>query len=84
MGLKLQMVPLFVVPQVLLRGSQHQLDTIQLVDLRSAGIIVDGHNIGTRVGTADFLDDTLAYDVVRQAGKWLGADNIVDALVDQF
>ena len=31
---------------------------------------------------AQLLDDALAHDVVGQAAKWLGADNVVHAAVD--
>ena len=70
--------------QVFLRGRKHQLDSIELVDLGSTRIIVDGHNIRRRELMADLLDNALANDVVWQAGKRLCTDDIACTLVDQL
>ena len=70
--------------QIFLSGGQHQLDPVQLVDFACSGIVVDGHDIGEREAPAQFLDDAFADHVVGQAAEGLGADDIVDAAVDQF
>lgn len=70
--------------QVFLRGGQHQLDTVKLVDLAGTGIIVDCYDICLRVLVADLFDDALTYDMVRQAGKRLGTYDVFRATVDQL
>ena len=59
--------------QVLLGGGQHQLDPVELVDLGSARIVVDGRYIGLGIEPADLLDDALAHDVVGEAAEGLDA-----------
>ena len=47
-------------------------------------IIVDGNDVGLRVAVAKLFDDTLADNVVGQTAKGLGANDIIDTLVDQL
>ena len=70
--------------QILLCCGKHKLDPVQLVYFAGTWIVVNGNNVGFRMFTANFLDDTFSYDVVRQTSKWLGADDVVDATVDQL
>ena len=46
--------------QVFIRSRKHQLNTIELVNLRSARIVVNRHNIRLRILLADRLNNTLA------------------------
>ena len=50
--------------QIFARGREHELDTVELVDLGCAGVIVHGDDIGLGIGAAQGLDDALADDVV--------------------
>ena len=83
-GLTFRPIILRRTAQVFVGGTEHQLDTVQLVYLRSARIIVNGHNISLRVIRPDMLDNALSDDVIRQAAKRLDADNVHDAAVDQI
>ena len=65
--------------QILLGGGEHELDSVELVDFAGTGIVVDGHNVCVRILVADFLNDTLAYDMVRKACKRLCADAVLHA-----
>ena len=55
--------------QILLCCGKHKLDPVQLIYFAGTWIVVDGNNVGFRMLTANFLDDTFSYDVVRQASK---------------
>lgn len=58
--------------QILLCCGKHKLDPVQLVYFAGTWIVVNGNNVGFRMFTANFLDDTFSYDVVRQAAKgWM-------------
>ena len=70
--------------QILLCCGKHKLDPVQLIYFAGTWIVVDGNNVGFRMLTANFLDDTFSYDVVRQASKRLDADDVRDTAVDQF
>ena len=70
--------------QIFLRRSQHQFNTVQLVYFTGTGVIVDGNDVGLRVAAAKLFDDTLADNVVGQTAKGLGANDIIDTLVDQL
>lgn len=70
--------------QIFIGGRQHQLDPVELIDFTCARIIVDGDNVGVRIASAEFFDDTLSDDMVRQAGKWLCADDVRSTAVNQF
>ena len=52
--------------QIFICACQHQLDTVQLVDLTCTGIIVNRNHVGHGVLLAQLLDDTLANNMVRQ------------------
>ena len=67
--------------QILLRRRQHQFNTVQLVYFRSARIIVDGYDIGTREFMTYFFDHTFTYYMVWKAGKWLRTDDICNTLL---
>lgn len=64
---------LFIVfMQILLCCGKHKFDPVQLIYFAGTWIVVDGNNVGFRMLTANFLDDTFSYDVVRQASKgWM-------------
>ena len=70
--------------QILLCCGKHKLDPVQLIYFAGTWIVVDGNNVGFRMLTANFLDDTFSYDVVRQASEWLRSHNILCTTVDQF
>ena len=70
--------------EVFLRCREHQFDTVQLVYFTGTGVIVDGNDVGLRVAAAKLFDDTLADNVVGQTAKGLGANDIIDTLVDQL
>ena len=72
-------ISFFVPVQVLLGGSQHQFDPVELVDLGSTRIVVDGRYIGLGIEPADLLDDALAHDVVGEAAEGLDADDVGNA-----
>ena len=61
---------------VFLCNRQHQLDTVLLVDLRRARIVINRHNIRLRVQVFQAADHALADDVVRQAAERLCTDDI--------
>ena len=70
--------------QIFICSRKHQLDPIELVDFAGSRIKVDCYDIGSRISSSELFDDTFSYHVVRQAGKWLCADNICSASVDQL
>lgn len=70
--------------EVFLGGREHQFDPVQLVYFTGTGVIVDGNDVGLRVAAAKLFDDTLADNVVGQTAKGLGANDIIDTLVDQL
>ena len=70
--------------QILLCCGKHKLDPVQLIYFAGTWIVVDGNDIGHRILVTQFFDDTLADYVVRQASKWLCADDVVDTAVDQL
>lgn len=51
---------IFLCIKIFLGRCQHQLDTVELIYLTGAGIIVDGDNIGFRVAAPQFLDNSFA------------------------
>ena len=63
---------------------KHQLDSVQLIDFAGTGIVIHRDNVGFGEAVAQFLDDTLADNMVRQAGERLCADDVVRAAVDQL
>ena len=69
--------------QILLCCGKHKLDPVQLIYFAGTWIVVDGNNVGFRMLTANFLDDTFSYDVVRQASKRLDADDVRDTAMDR-
>ena len=66
--------------QIFICSRKHQLDPIELVDFAGSRIKVDCYDIGSRISSSELFDDTFSYHVVRQAGKWLCADNICQRL----
>ena len=57
-------------------GCQHQLDSVELIDFRGARVVVDRDNVCLRVTVTQRAEHALSNDVVRQACKWLCADDI--------
>lgn len=70
--------------QIFLRGGEHQLDAVELIDFACAGIVVDGYNIRAGEAFAQFLDHAFSNNMIWQAAKGLGADNVIYSAVDQF
>lgn len=70
--------------QLLYCRSKHELDAVELVYLGCARVVVYGYDVAFRMATAQLLDYALAYDVVWQTGKRLGADNIRHAAMNQL
>ena len=60
---------------------QHQFDSILLVYLGSAGVIVDRYNISLWVLLLDDAHNALSANMVWQTSEWLSADNIVDVIM---
>ena len=67
-----------------MRDGHHQLDTVDLIYLARAGVVVHGDDIRLRVATFELLHYALARDVVGQARKRLHADYVGRALLDKF
>ena len=74
----------FLFLKLLLCCRKHQFNTVQLVYFTGTGVIVDGNDVGLRVAAAKLFDDTLTDNVVGQTAKGLGANDIIDTLVDQL
>ena len=68
---------------VLLGHADHELDTVELVDLARARVVVNGHDIALRVQTAQLLAHSLAHHMVGQAREGLRADDVRRTMVDQ-
>ena len=51
--------------KLLLCRRKHQLNTVQLVHLRSTRIIIDSHDIGIRMIMSDSLYNSLTHNMVR-------------------
>ena len=60
----------------LLRGREHQLNSVKLIYLAGAGVIVHSCDICTGIRLFQRLDNALADYVVRQACKRLDADDV--------
>ena len=52
----------------LLGGCDHQFDAVELVRFGCARIVIDGHDVGFRMQSADLAEHASAGHVVRQAG----------------
>ena len=63
---------------------EHQLDSVQLIDLTGTRIVINSNDVGLRMGSSDFLDDTLSDDMIWQAAKWLDTYDIRHTSVDEF
>ena len=70
--------------QILLGRSQHQFNTVQLVNFTGTWIVVYSDDIGFWIALSKFLDHTFSDNVVWHAAKWLGADDIFNTAVDQL
>ena len=71
-------------PSDSLGRSQHQFNTVQLVNFTGTWIVVYSDDIGFWIALSKFLDHTFSDNVVWQAAKWLGADDIFNTAVDQL
>lgn len=71
-----------IVFEVFLCRGEHKFNAVQLVYLGSAGVIVDGNNVGKWVLMAYLLDDAFAHHMVRQTAKGLCAYNVRSAGMD--
>ena len=56
---------IYAVLVVLLSNRNHQLNTVELVNLGRTWVVVDSNNVGLGVHLAQALDDCLANNVVR-------------------
>ena len=65
-------------------GGDHELNTVELVDLAGAGIVVNGHDIGLREAAAHLPEHALADHVVGQAGKGLAAHDIGHPVLNEL
>ena len=72
------------VSQIFIGGGQHKFNTVDLVDLAGARIVVDGYDIGARICISKFFNNAFSNNMVRQTAKWLRADNIAGSLMNQF
>ena len=63
---------------------KHELYSVDLVYLGSAGVEVHGYDIALRVLSAQLSDNALAGNVVRQAGKRLYAHDVRNSLADEL
>ena len=62
---------------MLFRGRQHQLNTVILIDLGCAGVVIDRDDVGVRIVLPDFTHHAFARDMVGQAAERLGAHNVL-------
>ena len=65
-------------------SGKHKLDSVQLIYLAGARVVVNSNNICFRMPAADLLDHALAYNVVWQAAKGLNTHDVRYAAVDQL
>ena len=63
---------------------QHEFQAVELIDFTRAGIAVDGCDISSLVGIAQFMHNALARNMVGQAAEGLQADHIGHAGVDKL
>lgn len=66
------------------RHRQHQLNPVLLVDPGSAGIIVNGRDVGLGIEFPDTVNHALSADMIGQTSERLCADNILIASPDQL
>ena len=69
---------------VLYSSREHQLDSVQLVYLAGTRIVVDSHNVGLRILTAQLFDNTFTNNVVWKTSKRLGTYDVWHAGMDQL
>ena len=70
--------------QIFVCRGEHQLDSVKLVDLAGTWIIVDSYDIGFRMKSPEFLNDSLSDYMIRQTGKRLGADDVPGSILNEF
>ena len=70
--------------EVFHRHREHELDPVQLIDFTGPRVIVNWGDVGRRVRASDFTNHAFAGNMIRQAGKGLQADNVIDAAVNQL
>ena len=73
----------FLLSELLPGVGQHQLDAVLLIDRRSRGVIINGHDVGIGIIVLQRTDHTFAHDVVGQASEGLRAHDVGNAFVDQ-
>ena len=74
----------FALPQILLGGGEHEFDSVELVDFACTWVEINCYDIRLRIASAKFFDNSLTYDMVRQAGEWLCTYDIWRTTVDQL
>ena len=70
--------------QVLISRAQHQFNTVQLINFTCTRVIIDRYDIGTWMTMTKLFDNTLAYDMVWQAGKRLGTYDVWRIIFNQL
>ena len=68
---------------VFLSHADHELNTVELVDLGRAGVVVHRDDIALGMLAAQLLDHGLAHHVVGQAREGLRADDVGRTVIDQ-
>ena len=81
---RIAMLLFFLLRPTLFGYGEHELQTVQLVDFTRTGITVDGRDIGSLVGIAQFMHYTLARNMVGQAAEGLQTDHIGHTGVDEL
>ena len=66
------------------RGGDHELEPVELIDLTGARVVVDADDVGLRVAAADLAEHALADDVVGQAAEGLAAHDVRRAVLDEL
>ena len=67
---------------VFLGHADHELNAVELVDLRCTGVVVHRNDVALGMLTAQLLDHGLAHHVIGQAREGLRADDVGRAMVD--
>ena len=74
----------FCLLQLFFSYFQHQLDPVHLIDLAGISVTIKRNDIRLRISAQKLADHALAGNMIRQAGKRLQADDIIDAAAQQL
>ena len=78
------MLLFFLLRPTLFSNCQHEFETVELIDFTRTSITIDGRDVSSLVGVAQFMHNALARDMVGQAAEGLQADHIGHAGVDKL